>query len=116
MGSRSSSRPPTSIVSRAPFFVVILAALVRVGGELPVLVEHHEVGARAAHRVARSSRCSCWCCSRTPAAAAEEAIQEKLNVIAEALSDLMESRAQDDPELDDAVERLREAVGLEERH
>ena len=39
------------VVSRGPFFVVILVALVAVGGELPVLVEHHEVGARAAHRV-----------------------------------------------------------------
>ena len=47
---------------------------------------------------------------------AEEAAQEKLNVLAEGLSDLMESRAQDDPRLDDAVKRLRDAVGLEERH
>jgi hypothetical protein len=36
--------------------------------------------------------------------------------VAEALSDLMESRARQDPELEDAVHRLREAVGLEERH
>jgi hypothetical protein len=43
-------------------------------------------------------------------------MQEKLNVLAEALSDLMASRAQDDPGLEDAVHRLREAVGLEERH
>ena len=35
---------------------------------------------------------------------------------AEALSDLMESQARQDPELEDAVRRLREAVGLEERH
>ena len=47
---------------------------------------------------------------------AEEAAQEKLNVLAEALSDLMASRAQDDPGLDDAVQRLRDAVGLEARH
>jgi low affinity Fe/Cu permease len=46
----------------------------------------------------------------------EEAAQEKLNVIAEALADLMESRALDDPRLTASVERLREAVGLEERH
>jgi low affinity Fe/Cu permease len=45
-----------------------------------------------------------------------EAQQEKLNVLAEALSALMESRAADDPELRDAVVKLREAVGLEERH
>lgn len=46
----------------------------------------------------------------------EEAAQEKLNVIAEALSALMTSRARQDPELEEAVRRLRDAVGLEERH
>jgi low affinity Fe/Cu permease len=47
---------------------------------------------------------------------AEEAAQEKLNVIAEALAALMESRAVEDPKLEDAHKRLSEAVGLEERH
>ena len=47
---------------------------------------------------------------------AEEAAQEKLNVIAEALAALMTSSAEDDPELREATARLREAVGLEERH
>jgi low affinity Fe/Cu permease len=46
----------------------------------------------------------------------EEAAQEKLNVIAEAMAALMESRAADDPQLERDVEKLREAVGLEERH
>jgi low affinity Fe/Cu permease len=46
----------------------------------------------------------------------EEAAQEKLNVIAEALAALMESRAADDPQLERDVEKLREAVSLEERH
>lgn len=47
---------------------------------------------------------------------AEEAAQEKLNVLAEALAELMESRAADDPSLHDATRKLRDAVGLEERH
>jgi low affinity Fe/Cu permease len=47
---------------------------------------------------------------------AEESSQEKLNVIAEALAALMESRAIEDPRLEEAHKRLREAVGLEERH
>ena len=47
---------------------------------------------------------------------AEEAAQEKLNVIAEALAALMDSQAGQDPELGEAAERLRDAVGLEERH
>lgn len=46
----------------------------------------------------------------------EEAAQEKLNLIAEALAALMASRAVEDPKLDDAVAKLRDAVGLEERH
>jgi low affinity Fe/Cu permease len=46
----------------------------------------------------------------------EEAAQEKLNVIAEALADLMDSRAQDDPGLEDSVRKLRESIGLETRH
>ena len=46
----------------------------------------------------------------------EEASQEKLNVIAEALSDLMTHQAGDSEELRASVRRLREAVGLEERH
>ena len=45
-----------------------------------------------------------------------EAMQEKLNVLAEALAALMESRVEEDPELREAVDNLREAVGLEERH
>jgi low affinity Fe/Cu permease len=46
----------------------------------------------------------------------EEAAQEKLNLIAEALGALMASRAVEDPKLDDAVAKLRDAVSLEERH
>ncbi len=47
---------------------------------------------------------------------AEEASQEKLNVIAAALAELMASAARNDPTLRDAAERLRQAIGLEERH
>jgi hypothetical protein len=46
----------------------------------------------------------------------EEAAQEKLNVLAEALSDLMEHHSGDSPELRESVTKLRRAVGLEERH
>ena len=46
----------------------------------------------------------------------EEAAQEKMNVLAEALAALMESQARNDPELEESVRKLREAVGLEDRH
>ena len=45
-----------------------------------------------------------------------EAAQEKLNVLAEALAALMESHSGDDDELHRATVKLREAVGLEDRH
>ena len=47
---------------------------------------------------------------------AEEAAQEKLNVLAEALAALMDSHGQNDSELAAAAGRLRDAVGLEVRH
>jgi low affinity Fe/Cu permease len=46
----------------------------------------------------------------------EEASQKKLNVIATALAELMASEAPNDGNVQDAAKRLREAVGLEERH
>lgn len=46
----------------------------------------------------------------------EEAAQEKLNVLAEALAALMESQSGEDEQLRDATRKLREAVGLEDRH
>lgn len=45
----------------------------------------------------------------------DEAAQEKLNLLADALASLMDARADDDPQLREAATRLREAVGLEER-
>ena len=47
---------------------------------------------------------------------ADEAAQEKLNLIAVALAALMESHAADDAQLRDATSKLREAVDLEDRH
>ncbi len=46
----------------------------------------------------------------------EEAPQEKLNMIAEPLAALMASRAVEDDDIEEAATKLREAIGLEERH
>ena len=43
-------------------------------------------------------------------------LEEKLNVIAEGLAELMESQSRNDEELGEATTKLREASGLEERH
>jgi len=46
---------------------------------------------------------------------ADEAVQHKLNAIADALADLMEHMAEQRPELRRDYEELRAAVGLEKR-
>ncbi|MFJ9393082.1 low affinity iron permease family protein [Nocardioides sp. NPDC101246] len=46
---------------------------------------------------------------------ADDAVQQKLNAIAEGLSGMMERLARDHPELRDDRDELRKAVGLEER-
>jgi low affinity Fe/Cu permease len=43
------------------------------------------------------------------------AAQEKLDTLAGALADLMESRGADDPELEQRATDLREAIGIERR-
>jgi len=45
----------------------------------------------------------------------DEAVQHKLNAIADALADLMQQMAEDRPELRKDYEELRAAVGLEKR-
>jgi hypothetical protein len=47
---------------------------------------------------------------------AEETLQEKLNLIAAALVELMASDVRNDRNLQDAAVRLRRAVGVEEHH
>ena len=46
---------------------------------------------------------------------ADDAVQHKLNAIAEGLSGIMTTLAQDDPQLHRDRDELRQAVGLEER-
>ena len=103
------------LVSRGPFFVIILAALVVWAVSYPFWSSTTK-WELALHTGSAILSLLLLVLLENAGRRSQEAIQEKLNVIAEALSDLMESRAQDDPNLDEAVERLREAVGLEERH
>jgi hypothetical protein len=46
---------------------------------------------------------------------ADDAVQHKLNALAEGLSDLMGTLAEDHPDLYRDREELRQAVGLEDR-
>ena len=103
------------VVSRAPFFAVILVALALWAGSYP-LWSSTTKWELALHTGSAVLSLLLLVLLENSGRRAEEASQEKLNCIAEALSDLMSSRAQDDPGLADSVEKLRQAVGLEERH
>ena len=102
-------------VSRAPFFMVILVGLVLWALSYP-LWSSSTKWELALHTGAAVISLLLLVLLENAGRRAEEASQEKLNCLAEALSALMSSRAQDDPDLQESVEKLREAVGLEERH
>jgi len=103
------------VVSRAPFFGVVLAIIAVWLVSLPFWDDLKSWQA-AIHTVGTVLSLLLLVLLENSSRRSEEAAQEKLNVLAEALSDLMESHARKDPELEPAVERLRTAVGLEERH
>lgn len=103
------------VVSRAPFFVVILIALTLWAVSYPMWSSTTK-WELALHTGSAILSLLLLVLLENSGRRAEEASQEKLNCIAEALSDLMTSRAQDDPTLSESVEKLRQAVGLEERH
>ncbi len=103
------------LVSRGPFFMVIMVALVLWAVSYP-LWSSATKWELALHTGSAILSLLLLVLLENAGRRSQESIQEKLNVLAEGLSDLMESHARQDPELEDAVRRLREAVGLEERH
>jgi low affinity Fe/Cu permease len=103
------------VVSRAPFFFICVCIILAWAVSLP-LFSDLKTWMATIHTVSSVLSLLLLVLLENSGRRAEEAAQEKLNVLAEGLSDLMESRSQDDPGLDDAVKRLRDAVGLEERH
>jgi low affinity Fe/Cu permease len=102
-------------VSRAPFFFVCLGIVAAWLVSLPLWADLKSWQV-AIHTVASVIALLLLALLENSGRRADEAAQEKLNVIAEALSDLMESRASEDTSLQPSVQRLREAVGLEARH
>ena len=104
----------TKLISRAPFFAVCVAVVVwAVSYPLWKSTTKWEL---ALHTFTAVLSLLLLVLLENAGRRNTESMQEKLNVLAEALAALMESRAADDPELHEAVKRLREAVGLEERH
>lgn len=102
-------------VSRAPFFFVCLAAVALWFASVPLWVDL-KAWQVAIHTLTSVVTLLLLALLENASRRSEEAAQEKLNVIAEALSALLRSRAADDPELEDAARRLRKVVSLEERH
>ena len=103
------------VVSRAPFFGVCLAIVLVWLVSVPFWSSLKDWQV-AIHTVASVLSLLLLVLLENAGRRAEEASQEKLNVIAEALAALMESRSRTDPELEEATRKLREAVGLEDRH
>ncbi len=105
----------TKLISRAPFFAVCVAVVVIWAVSYP-LWKSTTKWELAIHTFTAVLSLLLLVLLENAGRRSTEAMQEKLNVLAEALAALMESRAADDPELEDAVVKLREAVGLEEQH
>lgn len=103
------------VVSHAPFFFVCVTIIVIWAVSLPWFADLKSWQV-AIHTVTSVLSLLLLVLLENSSRRAEEAAQEKLNVLAEALAALMRSHAADDPELDEAVERLSDAVGLEARH
>jgi Flp pilus assembly protein TadB len=102
-------------VSREPFFLACLGLIVVWLVSVPLWADL-KAWQVAIHTVVSVISLLLLALLENAGRRANEAAQEKLNVLAEALSDLMESRANDDPDLEPSVRRLRDAVGLEARH
>lgn len=105
----------TSVVSHAPFFYVILGILLLWAVSFPYWPSTTK-WELALHTGSSVLSLLLLVLLQNAGRRSEEASQEKLNVIATALSDLMGSRARDDEDLTESVRILRDAVGLEERH
>ena len=102
-------------VSDAPFFFVCVAIVIAWAASLP-LFHDLKLWHAVIHTVGSVLSLLLLVLLENASRRSGEAAQEKMNVLAEALAALMDSRARSDPDLEDAVRKLREAVGLEERH
>jgi len=104
-----------SRVSQAPFFLVCLAIVIVWGLSAPLWPDLKQWQV-AIHTISSVLALLLLVLLENSGRRAEEASQEKLNVLAEALAELMESNSRNDEELEGATRKLREAIGLEERH
>lgn len=106
----------TTLISRAPFFAVVVAVVVVWAVSYPMWSSTTK-WELAIHTFGAVLSLLLLVLLENAGRRNTEAMQEKLNVLAEAMAALMESHLEeDDHELREAVDNLREAVGLEARH
>ena len=101
--------------SQAPFFIVCAGMVVAWLISLPLWTDLKE-WQTAIHTVASVVTLLLVVLLENASRRADEAAQEKLNVIATALAALIAADTRDNPELHNAAKALRDAVGLDERH
>lgn len=106
----------TTLISRAPFFAVVVAVVIIWAVSFPLWTSLTK-WELAIHTFGGVLSLLLLVLLENAGRRNTEAIQEKLNVLAEAMAAFMESQLEDDDdELREAVDNLREAVGLEGRH
>ncbi len=106
----------TKLISRAPFFAVVVAIVLIWAASYPWWKSTTK-WELAIHTFGAVLSLLLLVLLENAGRRNTEAMQEKLNVLAEALAALMEAQLTDDShDLREAVENLRDAVGLEERH
>jgi low affinity Fe/Cu permease len=102
-------------VSRAPFFFICVALIVAWLVSVPLWADLKDWQV-VIHTVTSVITLLLIALLENAGRRSEEAAQEKLNMLAEALVALMESQGDRDPALREAAAKLSDAIGLEERH
>jgi low affinity Fe/Cu permease len=102
-------------VSRAPFFALCVVVIVAWGFSYPLFDGDTKAWQVVIHTITSVTTLLLVALLENAGRRDANAAQEKLNVMAVALADLMDSRAAQDPKLARSAAKLREAVGLEER-
>jgi low affinity Fe/Cu permease len=101
-------------VSRAPFFVICAVVIVGWLVSFPLFADLKSWQV-VIHTITSVTTLLLVALLENAGRRDANAAQEKLNTIAGALAELMESRSSGDPELAERAADLRRAVGLEER-
>jgi low affinity Fe/Cu permease len=101
-------------VSRAPFFVICVVVIVGWLISYP-LFSDPKAWQVVIHTITSVTTLLLVALLENAGRRDANAAQEKLNTLAGALADLMESRGADDPDLKQRAADLREAIGVEER-